>query len=110
MSKTEIVNRALLKLGEPPVSSLNDAAFGKSYETIYEDVKNLLLSSYPWRFAVACKHLAREEELYGERYRYLISELMKECSEQTMPLCAQHLKRIERTGGAELGFYQFFAR
>lgn len=70
MSKTEIVNRALLKLGEPPVSSLNDAAFGKSYETIYEDVKNLLLSSYPWRFAVACKHLAREEELYGERYRY----------------------------------------
>lgn len=46
----------------------------------------------------------------GERYRYLISELMKECSEQTMPLCAQHLKRIERTGGAELGFYQFFAR
>ena len=46
----------------------------------------------------------------GERYRYLITELMKECSEQTMPLCAQHLKRIERTGGAELGFYQFFAR
>ena len=46
----------------------------------------------------------------GERYRYLVTELMKECSEQTMPLCAQHLKRIERTGGAELGFYQFFAR
>ena len=39
MSKVEIINRALLKLGEPPVSSLNDAAFGKSYETIYEDVK-----------------------------------------------------------------------
>ena len=46
----------------------------------------------------------------GERYRYLITELQKECSEQTMPLCAQHLKRIERTGGADLGFYQFFAR
>ena len=39
MSKVEIINRALLKLGEPPVSSLNDAAFGKSYETIYEDAK-----------------------------------------------------------------------
>lgn len=46
----------------------------------------------------------------GERYRYLITELQKECTEQTMPLCARHLKRIERTGGAELGFYQFFAR
>ena len=34
MSKVEIIYRALLKLGEPPVSSLNDAAFGKSYETI----------------------------------------------------------------------------
>ena len=37
MSKVEIINRALLKLGEPPGSSLNDAAFGKSYETIYEE-------------------------------------------------------------------------
>lgn len=62
MSKVEIINRALLKLGEPPVSSLNDAAFGKSYETIYEDVKNLLLSSYPWRFAVGVKRLARSEK------------------------------------------------
>ena len=70
MSKVEIINRALLKLGEPPVSSLNDAAFGKSYEMIYHDVKNLLLSSYPWRFAAAAKRLGRMEEKYGGRYRY----------------------------------------
>ncbi len=70
MSKVEIINRALLKLGEPPVSSLNDAAFGKSYELIYEDVKNLLLSSYPWRFAVATKRLARREEKYGDKFMY----------------------------------------
>lgn len=70
MSKIEIVNRALIKLGEPPVSSLNDAAFGKTYETIYEDVKNLLLSSYPWRFAVMRKQLAQCAEKYGERYLY----------------------------------------
>ena len=38
MSKVEIVNRALMKLGEPPVSSLNDAVFGKSYEIIYDDI------------------------------------------------------------------------
>lgn len=71
MSKTEIINRALLKLGEPPVSSLNDAAFGKSYELIYEDVKKLLLSSYPWRFAATSARLARSAENYGDgRYKY----------------------------------------
>ena len=29
MSKVDIVNRALMKLGEPPVSSLNDAVLVK---------------------------------------------------------------------------------
>lgn len=70
MSKIEIINRALLKLGEPMVSSLNDAAFGKSYDMIYEDVKNLLLSTYPWRFAVEIKDLAKVDEMYGERFMY----------------------------------------
>lgn len=46
----------------------------------------------------------------GERYKHLVEELLKECNEQTMPLCAYHLKRIKRNGGADLGFYQFFAR
>lgn len=59
MSKIEIINRALLKLGEPPVSSLNDAAFGRSYDIIYNDVKSLLLSTYPWRFAVKVEHLTK---------------------------------------------------
>ncbi len=70
MSKIEIINRALLKLGEPPVSSLNDAAFGRSYELIYDDVRNLLLSSYPWRFSVAVKELGRLEEMFGNKYMY----------------------------------------
>ena len=70
MSKIEIINRALLKLGEPPVSSVNDTAFGKSYEMIYEDMKNLLLSSYPWRFAVDLRRVSRCDEKYGERYKY----------------------------------------
>jgi len=72
MSKIEIINRALLKLGEPPVSSLNDTAFGTSYEMIFQDVKNLLLSSYPWRFAAVRKRLSRNEEKYGERFMYQI--------------------------------------
>lgn len=72
MSKIEIINRALLKLGEPPVSSLNDAAFGKSYEMIFDDVKNLLLSSYPWRFAAVKKRLARIDKKYGRCFMYPI--------------------------------------
>ena len=72
MSKIEIINRALLKLGEPPISSLNDAAFGKSYDMVYQDVKNLLLSTYPWRFAVISKKLPRREQMYGSRYMYSI--------------------------------------
>ncbi|MBP5698381.1 MAG: hypothetical protein J6W96_02495 [Alphaproteobacteria bacterium] len=70
MSKIEIVNRALIKLGEPPISSLSDAAFGKTYEVIYEDIKNLLLASYPWRFAVALKRLAQCAEKFGECFMY----------------------------------------
>ena len=83
MSKIEIINRALLKLGEPPVASLNDAAFGKSYELIYEDVKNLLLSSYPWRFAVTTKRLARLEEKYGDSETGSFSELLTMSIEAT---------------------------
>lgn len=70
MSKIEIINRALLKLGEPPVSSVNDAAFGKTYELIYDDVKNLLLSSYPWGFALKSKHLEKREEKFLDKYMY----------------------------------------
>ncbi len=70
MSKIEIVNRALMKLGEPPVSSLNDAQFGKSYEIIYDDIKELLLSSYPWRFSLDIKYLSKMEEKYGNKFMY----------------------------------------
>ena len=70
MSKIEIINRALMKLGEPPVSSLNDAQFGRSYEIIYDDMKELLLSLYPWRFSIEIKYLPRLEEKYGDKFLY----------------------------------------
>ena len=37
-------------------------------------------------------------------------ELLAECADQSMPICAKHLERIERNGSADLGFYQFFSR
>lgn len=70
MSKIEILNRALLKLGEPPISSFNDAAFGKTYELIYDDILRLLLSVYPWRFAVTRVRVAQRLEKFGERFMY----------------------------------------
>lgn len=76
MSKIEIINRALLKLGEPPVASLNDASFGRVYDIIYNDVKDLLLSSYPWRFAVEVRDLPKLEEKYNGKFMY---QLPKEC-------------------------------
>ncbi len=63
----------------------------------------------PLDFAVAQKILPTINGS-GERYMTLVDELLKECSKQSMPLCYRHLKRIQRNGGADLGFYQFFAR
>ena len=63
----------------------------------------------PLDYAVAQKILPTINGT-GERYKILVEELLKECNEQYMPLCAKHLKRIQRNGGADLGFYQFFAR
>ena len=72
MSKIEIVNRALMKLGEPPISSLNDVVFGKSYDVIYNDMRKLLLSTYPWRFAVEVAQLNRLEEKKGNKFLYVM--------------------------------------
>lgn len=94
MSKIEIINRALLKLGEPPVSSLNDVAFGRSYDMVYEDMKKLLLSSYPWRFAVGAKNLAKCEEMYGKKTMYRLPSdcllLLKVFEARAPQICGTH--------------------
>ena len=63
----------------------------------------------PLDYAVAQKILPTINGT-GDRYHFLVEELLKECTEQSMPLSARHLKRIARNGGADLGFYQFFSR
>lgn len=92
MAKIEIVNRALLKLGEPPVSSFSDATFGRSYEIIYDDMKRLLLSSYPWRFAMKKIHIARDMEKFDEKYVYRLPRdfllLINVCAEGGNTSCA----------------------
>lgn len=46
----------------------------------------------------------------GENYRRLINELLKECTEQNMPISARHLKRMQKVAENNMGFYQFFGR
>jgi len=46
----------------------------------------------------------------GDNYKTLINELLKECTDQNMPLSAKHLKRMQRVAEGNMGFYQFFAR
>lgn len=55
---TQIVNWALIKIGESPISSTNQHPLGKILEIVYDEVRLLLLSSYPWRFAIKRAKLA----------------------------------------------------
>ena len=72
MSKIEVINRSLLKLGEAPISSFNSAVYGKSYEVSYDDMKKMLLSMYPWRFAVTEKKLAKDIAPYNGKAKYCL--------------------------------------
>lgn len=46
----------------------------------------------------------------GENYQVLVDALAKECNEETMPISAKHLQRMQRIAKNNMGFYQFFAR
>lgn len=46
----------------------------------------------------------------GDDYKFLFDQLMKECTEQNMPLTAHHLARMQRSADHNMGYYQFFAR
>lgn len=46
----------------------------------------------------------------GDNYKKLVTDLLKECSMQFMPISNRHLERIEKSAINNLGFYQFFTR
>lgn len=51
-SQTGICNRALEKLGESPIVSINDATKqAQALKRVYEDSLQALLVEYPWHFA-----------------------------------------------------------
>ncbi|MEI3582952.1 MAG: hypothetical protein V8R89_09890 [Alphaproteobacteria bacterium] len=48
----EIINRALIKIGEGTITSLSQNPYGDLMGLVYEDQRKMLLSSHYWRFAL----------------------------------------------------------
>lgn len=61
MSKN-IINRALIKIGENTISSIEQQPYGEMLGLIYEAGRRHLLSSHFWRFAIKRAKLARLNE------------------------------------------------
>ena len=57
-----IINRALIKLGEPMISSEAQEPNGRLLSLIYEDMRDFVLADYPWRFAIKRVILAPDKE------------------------------------------------
>lgn len=74
-SKTEICNRALLKIGQPAIMSVDDdSPTARQCFQEYDAALEATLRSYPWPFAIARKELGRltERPAFGAKYYYEI--------------------------------------
>ena len=63
-SKTEIANRGLSKLGHGRVSNIetDNTKAAKVMNEMWDIVRNSLLTSYPWNFAIVRSSLAKDAE------------------------------------------------
>lgn len=69
--KIDIINRALVKLGQSTISSVNEMPWGAISNIVYEDVRRCLLSMYSWRFAIKESLLAPlDEQPFTALYKY----------------------------------------
>jgi len=69
-----IINRALVKIGEPLISSTSQEPNGPIYGLVYEDILEVLLESKDWRFALKRAVLAPDAEkpLFGYETAYTL--------------------------------------
>lgn len=65
-----IINRALIKLGQPPVASIGQAPNGTMWGLLYIDQRDLLLADYFWRFAMKTADLAPDADKPLSTYKY----------------------------------------
>lgn len=69
-----IINRALIKLGQPTISSTSQEPNGRIYGLVYQDLRDWLLASHPWRFAIKRVVLSQDVEapVSGFAYAYTL--------------------------------------
>lgn len=69
-----IINRALIKMGQPTISSTSQDPNGRLFGLVYEDVRDWLLAAHPWRFAIKRAVLARDvdQPISGFAYAYTL--------------------------------------
>lgn len=72
-SKIEIINRALVKIGQNRISSLDENSKGATtVRTVYDQVRDTLMQSYTWNFTKTRIQLAADTTapLFGFQFRY----------------------------------------
>lgn len=72
-SKIEIVNRALVKIGQNRISSIDEnSKSATSVRTVYDQVRDTLMQSYIWNFTKVRTQLAADAAapLFGFQFRY----------------------------------------
>ena len=95
MSEVEICNRALVKLGEKTILSLDDdSKTGRTCNLLYEPTRDYVLRSHPWNFAIKRVELAQNTEgpVYDYDYSY---KLPSDCLRVLIPNREQWVYGIE---------------
>jgi hypothetical protein len=130
-----IAFNALLKAFSPKDQKIDTTILEEwnAIQTIFSSNKmpifprNLKMVRNYFQVAFSCMDTSREENRFapldyavsqkilptingtGEKYRGLVDALLTRCSGK-LPLCQQHLLRIQETAENNLGFYQFFTK
>lgn len=70
-SNIDIASNALVRIGVPPISSLNEGgAAGQAASNLYEPTVRALITEHPWRFASAKRQLAQLTSTPLNRWQY----------------------------------------
>lgn len=129
-SKTQIANRALAKLGEPRISNIDtvDTKAAKTIRFMYDEIRDAMLTAYPWNFAMTRTQLAKDATApswgYNNRFQvpsdflslYKINndpdyriEKGYILTDEGAPLKILYIARIENAGEYDPLFVEAFA-
>lgn len=70
-SKTSICNLALSRLGQPPITDIDEGTVtADKLKAVWDDIRDLVLTAHPWNFAVKRAALARLVEIPAWKWSY----------------------------------------